>query len=233
MTTHLTLYFFKKSIYLKKFSKTCHQNHFTNDVNSKKNNSKEELQMKNKQPFSFEDIFQQNERRIHYHIQRLDIRDSHKDFFQEGLIALWDAYENYEPDQGPMATYFNFTIRNRLIDKIRKEARHTNNNEKVVMEHKTQLNGGNHFKTNETIYPLVDKTEIPIEDSYFWKNLKNNLTDNQWKWVYYYIIKDMSIKEIAELEKKSEDAIKSWGRQARKNLRNKDLQKKLAIDHYY
>lgn len=44
---------------------------------------------------TFEDIFKQNERRIHYHIHRLNIRDSQQEFYQEGLVAMWNAYETY------------------------------------------------------------------------------------------------------------------------------------------
>lgn len=180
-------------------------------------------------PFTFEEIFEQNERRIYYHIQKLNIRDPHQDFFQEGLIALWSAYEKHEPDKGPMATYFNFTIRNRLIDKVRKDSRHTDNDEKVITEQIKDQNDGNYFTTSETSYPLVDTTDILVQDSNIWNCLKENLTSNQWKWVNYFIIKELSVKEIADLENKSEDAIKSWGRQARKKLRDEELQKKLGF----
>ncbi|WP_115771586.1 sigma factor [Oceanobacillus arenosus] len=64
-----------------------------------------------KNTFTFEDFFQQNERRIHYYLHKLNIRDPHQEFFQERMIAMWNAYENYEPDKGPLSTYFNFTIR--------------------------------------------------------------------------------------------------------------------------
>lgn len=186
--------------------------------------------MKKNNSFTFEEIFKQNERRIHYHIHKLNIRDPHQDFFQEGLVALWNAYKTHEPDKGPMATYFNFTIRNRLIDKVRKDTRLTENDEKVIMKNMKELDDGNHFSTSEAVYPLVDTSDIPVHDSYLWNQLKDNLTTNQWKWIDYYIVKDMSIKEIANLENKSEDAVKSWGRQARKKLRNEKFREKLGLD---
>ncbi|WP_235792214.1 hypothetical protein [Virgibacillus salidurans] len=34
---------------------------------------------------------------------------------------MWNAYKQYDPDKGLMATYFNFMILNRLIDLLRKE----------------------------------------------------------------------------------------------------------------
>jgi len=71
--------------------------------------------------FTFDEILKQNERRIHYYIHKLNIRDPHQEFYQEGLVAMWNAYEKYEPDKGQLSTYFNYSIRNRLIDLIRKE----------------------------------------------------------------------------------------------------------------
>ena len=76
----------------------------------------------------FEEILKQNERRIYYHMHRLGIRD----FYAGGLFALWMAYKKYEPDKGPLATYFNFMIRNRLIDKIRQESRVQENKERYA-----------------------------------------------------------------------------------------------------
>lgn len=197
------------------------------DVRSQNEKLRGGIELK-KNNFTFEEVFEQNERRIHYHLHKLNIRDPHQDFFQEGLVALWNAYENHEADKGPMATYFNCMIRNRLIDKVRRENRFTANDEKVITERKNELNDGNHFKASETAYPLIDADDISVKDPYFWNDLKANLTSNQWKWVEHFIIKDLTVKEIATLENKTEDAVKSWGRQVRKKLRNKNLQETLG-----
>ncbi|WP_255695068.1 hypothetical protein [Virgibacillus salidurans] len=37
---------------------------------------------------TLEDIFKQNEKRIHYHIHKLNIRDPHQEFYTEGLVAM-------------------------------------------------------------------------------------------------------------------------------------------------
>src|SRR5699024_11657307 len=72
-------------------------------------------------------------------------------------------------------------------------------------QRKQELENGNRFKSSETEYPMVDTEGITIEDEQLWNSLKENLTNNQWKWVHYFIIKEMPIKEIAHLENKSED----------------------------
>ncbi|WP_088052545.1 sigma-70 family RNA polymerase sigma factor [Virgibacillus dakarensis] len=182
--------------------------------------------MDNKIPF--EVIFKQNERRIYYHLHKLNIHDPHHDYFQEGLVAMWNAYETYQPDKGPMATYFNFTIRNRLIDKIRKETRIKQNEQQVLLKQIPQVRDGNYLRSKEsTNHPLPHLSELPLTDPSLWKELESRLTENQWKWVYYYIACDMSVKDIAIQENTTVEAVKSWGKQVRKKLCNEAFRKSL------
>ncbi|WP_174615161.1 hypothetical protein [Virgibacillus ihumii] len=78
--------------------------------------------MQTKTPFTFEEFFKQNRDRIRYHIRDLHIQDPHNTFFVEGLYTMWLAYKRYRPDEGPMATYFNTAIRNRLLELHKREA---------------------------------------------------------------------------------------------------------------
>lgn len=181
----------------------------------------------NNQTISFEDIFEQNKRRIHYHIHRLRIRDTHDEFFQEGLCALWNAYESYQPDKGPMATYFNFVIRNRLIDLIRKDARTIETAEIVATETASLHTDGNHKKGNDQQTAIVFPEDIELVDHSVWTTLKEQLTTNQWIWVYYAIIHQWSLKEIAEQEGTTIDAVKSWARQTKKKLRDSKFREKI------
>lgn len=167
--------------------------------------------------FTFEEIFKQNENRIHYHIHKLRIRDPHNEFYVEGLFALWLAYKNYQPDKGPLSTYFNYVIRNRMIDMIRKKARDQKINEACLQNESIEKQDGNHSTISNG--PLVTPKDIEVADSEVWEEVKNLLTSNQWKWVDYYIIQGLSQKEIAGLEGVSIDAVKSWSREAKKKLR--------------
>lgn len=184
----------------------------------------------NKQLVSFEEIFAQNKRRIHYQIHKMNISDPHQDFFQEGLCALWNAYETYNPDKGPMATYFNFAIRNRLIDKIRKETRTVEKEQTVVEAKKTQLDDGNHKKQNETPQLLPDRSGVELNDNQLWKALQKNLTEKQWKWIKLYIIEEIPLKEIARMENTTTEAVKSWGKQTRSKLRSKEFREKIGLE---
>lgn len=49
----------------------------------------------------FEQFFKANERRIHLQIHRLGILGNcYDEFFSEGVIALWQAYEDFDDNKG-------------------------------------------------------------------------------------------------------------------------------------
>ncbi len=157
--------------------------------------------MKNEE--EFEKIVYENDKLIHYHIRSLQIIDSAGEFFAEGLFALWEAYLTYNPELGKFSTYLSWKIRNRLIDEIRKRAKSFANETSYI---------------EKEIHALSYITEDKIADTYFWNQVKKELTENQWKWVYYFIVHDLSIEQIAKLENVTRDAVKNWGRHAKKKL---------------
>lgn len=61
---------------------------------------------------TFEEIFEQNKRRINYHTCVSQLGEPQQESFHECLFATWHAYKKYQPDKGLLATYFNYIIRN-------------------------------------------------------------------------------------------------------------------------
>lgn len=178
---------------------------------------KEEDKNQERLSFSFEQIYQQNKNRIHYQILKLGINDPNQDYFSEGLFAMWHAYQRFNPDKGPLATYFNFVIRNRLIDKIRKETRVREHQENYLQMAKIDLEDGNKFGLMKQT--VVAKAEVNLPDKHFWQKLKRKLTVKQWCWVEGSIIKGLTNKEIAAREGVTEEAVKSWSRSAKERLK--------------
>src|SRR5699024_296765 len=148
--------------------------------------------MEEKTKLTLEEIAKQNERRVHYHIHRLSLRDPHEENFQEALVSTWNAYEKHEPDKGPLATYFNYTTRNRLIDLIRKKAREQQNDELFIQAGKQELDNGNRSCKNNL--PIPDFSEIKVWEANICEQVQETLQENRWKWVYRYIILDMPVK---------------------------------------
>jgi RNA polymerase sigma factor (sigma-70 family) len=176
------------------------------------------LEKENK--FTFEEIFKQNENRIYYQIHKLGIRDPHQEFYMEGMYALWQAYKKYQPDKGPMTTYFNYIIRNRLIDMLRKEGREREKEE--IVRQATALCHGTGNRNVRTDVPLVDgRVRSEVNDDSLLEEIASILTEKQMKYIIGFVVKGMTIREIAEQEGVTEDAVKGWGREAKKKLRNR------------
>ncbi|SDJ23347.1 sigma-70 family RNA polymerase sigma factor [Salimicrobium halophilum] len=152
----------------------------------------------------FEEILKEHERRIYYFIHHLGIRDQGDEYYQEGLVALWEAYKTFDAAKGGFDTYANWKIKNAMIDRIRKANRHS---EKEA-----------YYKQMNT---YKDGWEQPHEmvDEKLWEGIRHQLTNNQWKWVVQFIIEDKSVAQIAAKERVSQDTVKNWGRHAKRKLK--------------
>src|SRR5699024_7525385 len=111
-----------------------------------------------------------------------------------------------------------YRIRFRLIDLIRKKKREEENEEAFMQHSNTEMTNGARHRPSNT--PLVEIPDIPVSDAVLWHNIRQQLTTNQRIWVYYFISADVSITEIREIENVTADAVKGWGRTAKKKLRN-------------
>lgn len=173
-----------------------------------------------KENITFEDVYKQNKRRIYYHIHQLNLKDPHQEFFQIGLTSLWQAHKTYQPDKGPMSTYFNYMIRNRLIDQLRKQSRYQSFLKKYPTQYPREIL---HLKQLTQGF-----SNYNFDSTLLLMNLKSYLTKNQWYWLYYCVIQDMTHKELALKKQTTIDAVKSWGKQARKKLRTPEIKKLLV-----
>lgn len=174
----------------------------------------------------FESFFKANERRIHFQIRRLGILENfYGEFYSEGVLALWKGYKRYNPNRGKFGTFLNYQIRYRLSDLIRKRVRDQEVMEVAIHEQTTQIDDGNLHRA--TGLPIANVDGIVLENETFWNEVRKGLTHNQWKWVHYFIIADLTIKEIMEIEDVSADAVKSWGREVRRKLRSREVKERL------
>lgn len=152
----------------------------------------------------FNEVAEQFSPMIHHIIHKLRIRDPHKDFYQEGLLALWEAVQNYKEEKGKLSSYIYFIVRNRLVSKMRKDNRVAEKDEEFAL-----------LLEGEAVCYDASFTIDP----YFYKEIVVTLTGNQRKWFDDYVLRDLSIKDIAEREGTTTNAVKNWGRHAKEKLR--------------
>lgn len=53
-----------------------------------------------------EDFFRAYERRIHFQIHRPGISGDLYDFYSEGILAMWEAFREYDPECGEIGMLF-------------------------------------------------------------------------------------------------------------------------------
>ncbi|SIS42810.1 sigma-70 family RNA polymerase sigma factor [Salimicrobium flavidum] len=157
------------------------------------------------EPGTFDETVRQNEKRIHYFIHQLGIRDVDGEYYQEGLIALWKACESHNETKSDFSTYVNWKIRNALIDRIRNDQRY-----KEKQEHQRQM-----ISIEEGSVPPPE-----MHNEWLWRQIRERLTPNEWKWVVQFAYEDKAVAQIAAREGVTQDAVKNWGRHAKRKLKN-------------
>ncbi|WP_027963623.1 sigma-70 family RNA polymerase sigma factor [Halalkalibacillus halophilus] len=150
----------------------------------------------------FQELLSDYNKMIHYQIHRLGVRDYYGEFYQEGVTALWEAHEKYG-DHETFPKLATMYIRNRMIDLIRKKKKYE---ESEVME----------SLISDT---PVHNSQIESFDPLFWKTVHRHLSAKQWIFVRKRIIEGYSIKEIAEMENTTADAVKGWGKEVKRKLK--------------
>lgn len=178
----------------------------------------------------FESFLQLNSRRIHLQLKQLKVPgELYEELYAEGVVALWQASRSYDVNRGNFGTYLNYRIRYRLLDVMRKKARESKYWHDAVMQRMVELCDGNWKRLNKVDLPLFDARGLVIdcESEEFWRDVKSRLSDKQWKWVEYVVIADLSVKEVMELEGVSADAVKGWGKEVRRKLRERGVRREL------
>lgn len=163
--------------------------------------------LKNTSLPDFNELVVQYEPMINKILRSLNIYQNKEEFFQIGLVGLWEASLRFNPEKGKFTNYAYTYIKGLIMTDMTKR--------KKVMECEVYL-------TDELLGAIRDhQTKQPFE-----KNLLltycEGLTVNQTKWVLYTYLDNFTVKEISEREKVSVSAVKAWRKGAKSKL-EKDL----------
>jgi RNA polymerase sigma factor (sigma-70 family) len=130
----------------------------------------------------FEQLSTQYSNMIHSIIHSLHIYKDHDDFYQIGLIALWNASENFDVEKGKFSTYAYSFIKGRILTHLRKEKCQEERYFPAPEENCKQLGYDVHFLEKENLL------------SYFYL-----LTDKEKQWVILRFFDGLSNRAIAEI----------------------------------
>lgn len=154
---------------------------------------------------SFEQLSAQYQPMIHKIIRTLSIYKNQEEFYQIGLIALWDASKRYDAKKGNFTNYAYTFIKGRIMTELSK----------------TKKLEERYIFPEEEFWDLItDSEKVQPLEKHVLGSLCYALTDHQRKWLEYTCLDSLSVKEIAQMEKVSVSAVKSWRAGARRKLKD-------------
>ncbi|NMD72713.1 sigma-70 family RNA polymerase sigma factor [Bacillus sp. DNRA2] len=151
---------------------------------------------------SFEELAETYKPMINKIMSSLHIYKNQEEYFQLGLIGLWEASKHFNEEKGSFLNYAYTHIKGRFLSEM------TNQNKREERFY---------FPTDlfwDTVISLEQEREISHSDIAY---LCKVLSEPERKWLQYTCIDCLKTKEIAEKEKVSISLVKKW----RKNVREK------------
>jgi RNA polymerase sigma factor (sigma-70 family) len=142
---------------------------------------------------------------IHYCMKQLQIYKQHDEYYQEGLIGLWEAYERFDESRGVAFRTFAWrTIRGKLLTLLRKSKSYDDRQATLT----------------EAIIEITEdlQSAIPLELEIL-MGYCDELTEAQKKWVFLHFFDGMGANQIASEENVSIETVKSWRRYALQKIR--------------
>lgn len=138
-------------------------------------------------------------------MNKLHIYKNKHEFYQVGLIALWEAKRNFQPEKGTFAGYAYSFIKGRMMT----ELAHAKRWEEATTAFLEETNAG--------------FLEAPDNDEWIEKEILlsycKTLTPKQKLWVIAALYEGLTTKEIAAKENVSESAVKKWKKGALEKLK--------------
>ena len=134
---------------------------------------------------------------IHHIIRKLNISSDKDEFYQIGLIALWEASLNFNPNKGTFLSYAYKTIQGKMLIHLCKSTK--------IREREVK-------KSPEYWDILKVEDEISVLEWYFPRSFLHSLTANQSIWLAEYIQFGKSITDIADEYDTTYATVKSWKR---------------------
>ncbi|MFK9092468.1 sigma-70 family RNA polymerase sigma factor [Bacillus salipaludis] len=153
---------------------------------------------------SFEKLAEQYKPMIFKIIHSLHIYKDQEEYYQLGLIALWEANRNFDARKGKLASYAYMYIKGYLLMELKKCRKSEEKN----------------LYPNEEFWSVMEdhSSFCPLEEETL-RSYCIGLTPNQTKWVIYMALYDLSSSEIAALEQVSVSAVKGWRAGAREKIK--------------
>ncbi|MBU9713502.1 sigma-70 family RNA polymerase sigma factor [Evansella tamaricis] len=168
---------------------------------------KEWNEEKEKKEREFEECCEEYMPLVYSAIRRYNLQNNREEFLQIGRIALFEAWRNYDPNQGPFAPYAKSYVYGRIKESLYKDNRWNTNQFPMEPLTMTEVMG--------TQSQVDDQQRIVIED---WLK-RSILSEREQLWVKESILNGLNTKDICEKYGVGVPTVKSWKRFALMKLR--------------
>jgi RNA polymerase sigma factor (sigma-70 family) len=152
---------------------------------------------------NFDQLSKKYKPMIHRIIHSLGIYKNTDEFYQVGLIGLWDAVECFEAEKGDFTNYAYSYIKGRIMNELSRASKHEERNVIPKAEYWESVED-THFDQ-----PFEKETLLSLCDG---------LTKKEIIWVVDTFHHCLSVREIAEKEGVSISAVKQWKKAALKKI---------------
>lgn len=152
----------------------------------------------------FEQIVEDYEAMIYHVMHSLGIYKNQEEFYQTGLIALWDADQRFEGEKGKFSSYAYSYIKGRMMTEL------TRNN---------RIDERNVYPDDDFWEVAVDEHDVALLEMEQLESYCKELNERQKTWVIDTFYYGLSVREIAAKEGVSESAVKKWRTAAMKKIR--------------
>jgi RNA polymerase sigma factor (sigma-70 family) len=143
---------------------------------------------------------------IHHIIRSLSIYKNKDEYFQVGLIALWESSGNFNKEYGKFSNYAYTVIKGKILNELKHHHKYEIRTEPF----------------DSFILEMIEDSFSMHEEAFAIDNIltyTEGLTLNQKRWLLQTYLENKTVTEIAEIYQVTAAAVKSWRKAALNKLR--------------
>ena len=139
-------------------------------------------------------------------LQALHIYKDYDEYYQIGMIALWEAYSKFDPEKGQFATFAIATVRGRLLRSLSKARQFEEKHEFNEVE----------LLNMETTY--TDRTDAELTD--LLTPYLDRLSNRERIWIKEALLLGLCTEEMAAKYNVTGHTVRSWKKSVVKKLQD-------------
>ncbi|MBP3953175.1 sigma-70 family RNA polymerase sigma factor [Bacillus suaedae] len=151
----------------------------------------------------FQEVSVQFEPLIRGQIKKLNLYRSYDEYYQLGLIALWEACQRFDPEKGAFEAFALHTVRGHMLMQLKREKRFSDR----------------HFLGDDAMQAVESVVAIEPEDLQLFDDYLNHLSERERAWFIEAIVQGKKPAMIASEYQVSVNTVSTWRKNALKKLR--------------